>query len=76
MLQQRKLMPTARKLVQRAEEARAVAEQVRDPVAKRVMMNLASSYERLAKHAAMREAREAEPPPDGHGRNDAAELKR
>ena len=65
-------MPTARKLEQRAQEARAVAEQMRDPVAKRVMMNLAFSYERLAKHAAAREASETEPPPDGHGRNDAA----
>src|SRR5262249_31248040 len=49
-----KAIPTARQLEQRVEEARAVAEQMRDPAAKHVMMNLALSYERLAKHAAMR----------------------
>src|SRR5215510_3095120 len=59
-----KLMPgpTARQLEQRAEEARVVAEQMRDPRTKRTMTNLALSYERLAKHAAMREAREAKAP--------------
>jgi len=52
--------PTARQLEQRAEEARSVAEQMRDPRTKRTMANLALSYERLAKHAAEREAREVE----------------
>jgi hypothetical protein len=58
-----KLMPapTARELDQRAEEARAIAEQMRDPRTKRTMANLALSYERLAKHAAMRETREVTP---------------
>src|SRR5215472_9441812 len=58
-----KLMPTptARQLEQRAEEARAVAEQMRDPRTKRTMANLALSYERLAKHAAMRETSEVTP---------------
>jgi hypothetical protein len=53
------LGPTARHLEQRAEEARAIAEEMRDPRAKRTMVNLALSYERLAKHAAMREAEQA-----------------
>jgi len=66
-----KLMPTptARQLEQRAEEARAVAEQMRDPRTKRTMANLALSYERLAKHAAIWEAREAA------GRNSTFEQK-
>ena len=59
-------MLTALQLEQRAEEARAAAEQMRDPVARRMMMNLVSSYERLA----MREASEAPPPAHRHGRND------
>ena|SRR5262245_22325607 len=49
---------TASELEQRAEEARVVAEQMRDPRSKRSMMNVALSYERLAKHASTREARE------------------
>ena len=53
--------PTARQLEQRAEEARVIAEQMRDPLTKRTMANLALSYERLAKHAAMREASEGKP---------------
>lgn len=53
--------PTARELDQRAEEARAIAEQMRDPRTKRTMANLALSYERLAKHAAMRETSEVTP---------------
>jgi hypothetical protein len=51
--------PTARQLEQRAEEARVVADEMRDPRTKCTMANLALSYERLAKHAAIREAREA-----------------
>lgn len=51
--------PSVSKLLQRAEEARAIAEQIRHPRTKRTMVNLALSYERLAKHAALREAREA-----------------
>ena len=54
--------PTDRQFEQRAEEARAVAEQMRDPRTKRTMANLALSYERLAKHAAMREASVAKHP--------------
>jgi len=45
----------ARQLEQRAEEARAIADQMRDPLTKRTMANLALSYERLARHAAARE---------------------
>jgi hypothetical protein len=47
--------PNARQLEQRAEEARAIADQMRDPLTKRSMANLALSYERLAKHAGARE---------------------
>ena len=47
--------PNARQLEQRAEEARAIADQMGDPLTKRTMANLALSYERLAKHAAARE---------------------
>ena len=65
-------MPTARQLEQRAEEARTAAEQMRDPVAKRMMINLAVSYECLAKRAAMREASETEPPADERGGSSAA----
>ena len=57
-------MPAARQLEQRAEEARVVAEQMRDPRTKRTMANLALSYERLAKHAAEREASEGKPKDD------------
>jgi len=49
---------TARHLEQRAEEARAVAAHMREPLAKRMMIHLALSYERLAKHAADREEAE------------------
>jgi hypothetical protein len=48
--------PTAHDLELRAAEARAIAEQMRD---RGTMANLALSYDRLAKHAAMREANEA-----------------
>ena len=51
--------PSARDLDLRAAEARAIADQMRDARAKRTMVNLALSYERLAKHAAMREEAEA-----------------
>jgi hypothetical protein len=50
--------PTARELDLRAAEARAITHRMRDPRAKRTMANLALSYERLAKHAAMREETE------------------
>jgi hypothetical protein len=51
--------PTARELEQRAEEARAIADHMHDPRAKRTMVNLALSYEHLAKHARLREESEA-----------------
>jgi hypothetical protein len=47
--------PTAHQLEERAKEARVRAEQMREPDAKRIMMSLALSYERLAKHARVRE---------------------
>jgi hypothetical protein len=64
--------PTARQLEQRAEEARVVAEQMRDPRSKLTMANLALSYKRLAKHAAMREANEARLPLPKDDQNRAA----
>src|SRR5215510_5391345 len=50
------LDPSGRQLEQRADEARAVAAQMRDPEAKRIMITLAVTYERLAKFAALGEA--------------------
>jgi hypothetical protein len=44
----------------RAIEARAVAEQITDPVAKQMMLNVAAEYEQLAKRA---EERMAKPSP-------------
>jgi hypothetical protein len=52
--------PTARLLEQGAAEARVIANQMRDPRAKRAMVSLALSYARLAKHAAIREEAEAQ----------------
>jgi hypothetical protein len=52
--------PTARQLEQRAAEARAISNQMRDPTTKRAMVSLALSYARLAKHAAIREEAEAQ----------------
>jgi hypothetical protein len=49
------LPPTAHQLKERAEEARVIGELMRDPDARRIMMNLALSYERLAKQAQMRD---------------------
>jgi hypothetical protein len=45
-----------------------------DPDTKRTMINLALSYERLAEHAALREASEAaeQNAPPEQGRNEAA----
>jgi hypothetical protein len=36
---------------QRAEEARAVAEQMADPEARRMMLNIADGYDKLAQRA-------------------------
>jgi len=62
-----KLMParTARQLKQRAEEARAIAAQMRDPEAKRIMTTLALTYERLATFAALRESDKNAAPDEG-----------
>jgi hypothetical protein len=38
----------------RAAEARAKANQMRDPVAKGIMLEIAESYDRIAEHAATR----------------------
>jgi len=56
-------VPRARHFELRAVEARLAAEQMHDPGTRRAMMNLALRYQRLAKHAAMRETREN--PPSG-----------
>jgi hypothetical protein len=49
------LGPTARQLEQTAQEARVMGERMRDPDAKEAMMNMARSYEYLARRAAKRE---------------------
>jgi hypothetical protein len=54
--------PTAHQLEELAEEARVRAEQMRDPDAKRIMVNLALSYERLAMHARLREENQGQTP--------------
>jgi hypothetical protein len=41
----------------RAEEARAVAEHMTDPISKQMMLNVAADYERLAKRAEERRAK-------------------
>lgn len=41
---------------ERAEEARAMAEAMSDPEAKRIMLGIAESYDRVAKRAEAREA--------------------
>jgi len=50
--------PTARELDSKAAETRALAARMRDPRSRRTMANLALSYERLAKHALIREQAE------------------
>ena len=47
----------------RAEEARTVAQQLDDPAAKRMMVGIAESYERLAQRA--EERRKQRTPPTG-----------
>jgi hypothetical protein len=47
---------------QRAKEARALAEHIADPVAKRAMLEIAASYEKIAKRAEARDARIPTPP--------------
>ena len=41
---------------ERAEEARAMAEEMTDPVAQETMLGIARSYEKIAKRAEAREA--------------------
>jgi hypothetical protein len=45
------LLNNVRHWLERAEEARAVAGQINDPEAKQVMLDIAASYERMAKLA-------------------------
>ena len=42
----------------RAEEARAMADQMTDPQARAAMRTVAENYDRMAEHAAWREARD------------------
>jgi hypothetical protein len=49
-------LPTARQLRMLAVEVLAIADQMNDPHFKRIMIAIAASYERLAEHAAKREA--------------------
>jgi hypothetical protein len=49
---------TAKHWRERAEEARAMAEQMTDPAAKSAMLTVADSYEKLAERAEARMAKE------------------
>ena len=46
----------------RAKEARALAEQIADPVARHAMLEIAANYEKIAKRAEARDARIPTPP--------------
>jgi hypothetical protein len=50
------LMDDPRHWRQRAQEARRIADQLADPAARKTMHEIATSYERLAKLAATRQA--------------------
>lgn len=52
--------------LERAEEARAVADGMRDPEARRAMLEIAERYERIAKRAEARGAGVAMPPTTDH----------
>jgi hypothetical protein len=49
--------------VNRAEEARSVAEQLADPESRRMMLRIAEDYERLAQHAEQRAAKRSQSDP-------------
>ena len=49
---------SASKLRRRADEARAIADEMRDPTAKRIMWNLTARYDLLARYAEAREDRQ------------------
>jgi hypothetical protein len=51
------LLTNAKHWLDRADEARAVAGQMSDPEAKRTMLGIADSYERMARFAAVRSAK-------------------
>jgi hypothetical protein len=53
------LLNNVRHWLERAEEARAVAGQMNDPGAKKVMLGIAEGYQRMAKLAEERNARNA-----------------
>ena len=46
--------------IMRAEEARTIADEITDPESKKIMMNIAESYERLAVHAQRRLGKSAD----------------
>jgi hypothetical protein len=49
--------PSVAQLIYRAAEAQGLADTMNDPEAKRLMLGVASAYERLAEHAAARKRR-------------------
>jgi hypothetical protein len=46
--------------LERADEARSIADQISDPDSKRMMLRIAEDYERLANHARRRKSRTAQ----------------
>ena len=46
--------------LERADEARSIADQISDPDSKQMMLRIAEDYERLANHARRRKSRTAQ----------------
>jgi hypothetical protein len=46
--------------IERAEEARTIADEIRDPESKKIMLEIAEGYERLAVHARRRLGKSAD----------------
>ena len=46
--------------LERAEEARSIADQISDPDSRRMMLRIAEDYEPLANHARRRKSRKAQ----------------
>jgi len=46
--------------LERADEARSIADQISDPDSRRMMLRIAEDYERLANHARRRKSRTAQ----------------
>jgi hypothetical protein len=58
------LIDNAKHWRERATEARAVADQMKDPVAARMLREIAESYDRLAQHAEARSRTATRDPPN------------